>query len=280
MARSLDLRVLLALLLCISISLVHAEPLYHRKLQKHPRDVEDGKPTLLHSLTYRLFSKKKAVRQPVEDFSIAAVDSVHAVDRYKLIKRQGSGIITNSTPTTTVSESPTNTESLPISTPGGDSSTDIGTSGTPPSSTDVSTPPTTDSGSVSSPSPTPTTTTTRSTTSSIDDDDDTTTTSSTKSSTRESSSDAPSTTEEPTPTTSTSSTITGTTTNDDGSVSTYTSVVVVYPTPSGSRTDGEEPSRSGTGRPGLQSDAASATIGIKKEMLAMLGGAVALAMAL
>jgi len=67
------------------------------------------------------------------------------------------------------------------------------------------------------------------------------------------------------------------TTLSDGSLSTFTSVVVVVP----SRTTGTTSRPSSTSQnPSLQGGAASATIGLKKQMLAMLGGAVAVAMAL
>jgi len=87
----------------------------------------------------------------------------------------------------------------------------------------------------------------------------------------------------PTPTTTSdtptpsSSTMVSVTTLPDGSVSTFTSVVVVTP----SRTTGATGRASSTSQnPSLQGGAVSATIGLKKQMLAMLGGAVAVAMAL
>ncbi|KAK2789687.1 hypothetical protein FQN53_001443 [Emmonsiellopsis sp. PD_33] len=77
---------------------------------------------------------------------------------------------------------------------------------------------------------------------------------------------------EPTPTKS--STVLIPTTDSEGALSTITSVVIVHPTPT------EEPTDTPNGPPGLQTGGAAATIGFKKEMLAVLGGAVAVAMAL
>jgi hypothetical protein len=73
-----------------------------------------------------------------------------------------------------------------------------------------------------------------------------------------------------------SSTSLSTITYPDGSQSTVTDVVVVTPTALTTRTPGS-PS---TTPPSLQGGAASATIGLKNQMLAMLGGAVVVAMAL
>jgi len=84
----------------------------------------------------------------------------------------------------------------------------------------------------------------------------------------------PTTSDTPTPS---SSTMVSVTTLPDGSVSTFTSLVVVTP----SRTTGSTGRASSTSQnPSLQGGAASATVGLKKQMLAMLGGAVVVAMAL
>ncbi|PGH08849.1 hypothetical protein AJ79_05853 [Helicocarpus griseus UAMH5409] len=71
-----------------------------------------------------------------------------------------------------------------------------------------------------------------------------------------------------------SSTVLIPTTNADGSRSTFTSVVVVHPTPTNS------PSGGSNKPPGLQTGGAQPTVDIKKQMFAVIGGAVAIAMAL
>lgn len=65
-----------------------------------------------------------------------------------------------------------------------------------------------------------------------------------------------------------------TTTMPDGSLSTYTRVTVVHPTHS------ETATATGTAAPGLQTGGASVRTGLTKEISAMLGGAVIVAMAL
>ena len=61
----------------------------------------------------------------------------------------------------------------------------------------------------------------------------------------------------------------------DGSVSTITSVTIIHPTATGS----SEGSGS-TARPGLQTGGASLTTGLTREVVAIIGGAVMVAMAL
>lgn len=67
------------------------------------------------------------------------------------------------------------------------------------------------------------------------------------------------------------------TTLPDGSLSTFTSFVIVHPTRTASVT-GNPSSTSKS--PSLQNGAVSATMGLQKQMFAMLGGAVVVAMAL
>jgi hypothetical protein len=61
----------------------------------------------------------------------------------------------------------------------------------------------------------------------------------------------------------------------DGSVSTITSITIVHPTATGS----SEGSGS-TARPGLQTGGASLTTDLTREVVAIIGGAVMIAMAL
>jgi hypothetical protein len=60
----------------------------------------------------------------------------------------------------------------------------------------------------------------------------------------------------------------------DGSVSTITSITIVHPTATGSEGSGS------TARPGLQTGGASLTTGLTREVVAIIGGAVMVAMAL
>lgn len=65
-----------------------------------------------------------------------------------------------------------------------------------------------------------------------------------------------------------------TTTLPDGSLSTVTKVTIVHPTQAVTATG------AGTAAPGLQTGAAPVNAGLTKEIFAMVGGAVAVAMAL
>jgi hypothetical protein len=61
----------------------------------------------------------------------------------------------------------------------------------------------------------------------------------------------------------------------NGSVSTITSITVIHPTATGS-----SDSSGSTARPGLQTGGASLTAGLTREVFAILGGAIMVAMAL
>lgn len=238
------------LIICCAI-LVQAEPIYRRPYRA-PRDTYDDRTVAaaFQSLSFKFWNS----------VSERSIDIKHDLGvppqhdpRYQLIKRQGgTGIVTNSTPSVT-----------PTPTPTDDTSTDE-----PPVTTDVEPTETSDVPSVTttpSSGSTPQTTPAETTPPSTSEDAPTTEPS------------EPTTTEVPTVTTPTSaftSTFVGTTTDAEGDLITYTSVVLVQPT----RTGGNATPTNG--KPGLQTNGASAPVNMKNEMLAMFGGVVAIAMAL
>ncbi|KAL1960544.1 hypothetical protein VTO42DRAFT_7123 [Malbranchea cinnamomea] len=200
-----------------------------------------------------------------------AVDSNIHDRRYEVVKRQqGSGIPPNSIPTLTLipadssSSAPVETSSSVADPTTSDEEPTVSSdppvpSSTPDDSTTPMPPVTTPTGNTPLPTPTSSRTTFQTTTADSTSEEEPGTT------------QPPETTADD-ETTLSSSTVTRTTTNDDGTVQTYTSVVVVHPTRTG---DSDE---SSTVEPTLQNSAP--TVGMKKEVFAVLGGAVVAAMAL
>ncbi|KAI1981555.1 hypothetical protein LOZ53_003859 [Ophidiomyces ophidiicola] len=254
-------RAICAALLLFCCTLVHAEPI-HRHPYREPRDSQDD-PTVaaaFHALSSK-FWNSVSERSPDIRPDLGA-PAQHDL-RYQLIKRQGgSGIVTNSTPSVT----PPTPTPTPSSTPQ-QTSTNQPASTTPNASSSPSSSPSSPSTPQSSAPSSPAQTSSPASASSTPSDRPSS----------PSSTSSPQVTQQPSSSTSAfSSTLVGTTTNDKGDLITYTSVVLVQP----SRTTPTRGPTSTAGRPGLQTNGVSAPSGMKKEMFAMLGGAVVVAIAL
>lgn len=243
-------RLLFGVVLAICILSAQAEPIYHREGLK-PRQPNDDASlaAAFHALSNKISDPEKRHENP-DLGNLPQRDP-----RYEVIKRQqGSGIVNSSTPSVTPTPSPSPT----------DSESDSSSSSNSPTASETP--------SVTSESESPSLTSSKPTVTSVSR-----TSSSSKSSSVES---TPSSSERATITSESasksSSTKVGTTTDENGDPVTYTSVVVVTP---GGDASSEKPTGTRTGKAGLQTGEA-ATIGLKKEMMAMFGGAVAVAMVL
>lgn len=216
-----------------------------------------------------------------------AVEALHKEDAslaarlMKLAKRQqpADNSTSSTVPPSPSSESPPPpTSQVPSTTSEQPPETTKTPEPTTPSTTDQSTPPPTTPSTTTAPSttssekpPETTQSTEQTTTSESPSPTQSPTTFSTSSSTKPNTTPSPSTTQEPnTDTEPYTSTYESTTTLPNGSLSTVTAVTVIHPTPTDTT----------TAEPGLQTGAAAATAGLTKEIIAVVGGAVVVAMAL
>lgn len=259
---------------------------HHPSLQEILNNIDESK---IHHALHLLSDKFRHGVFPTDTNAVEALhkeDASLAARLMKIAKRQQPA--DNST--SSAIPSPSQSESTPLPTSQMPSTTK---SETPPESTTASSPstttaePTTPSSTTESSSPPPTTTTPSTTAPSTTSEKSTETTTSSSSSSSTTESPSPttfstsSTKQETTPSPTTSkkpstnsepytSTYESTTTLPNGDLKTVTAVTVIYPTPTGTT----------TAAPGLQTGAAAATAGLTKEVFAIVGGAVAVAMAL
>ncbi|WEW57350.1 hypothetical protein PRK78_002816 [Emydomyces testavorans] len=240
-----------ALLILCCVLLTHAEPI-HRRPYREPRDSYDDR-TVAAAFQALSFKFWNSVSERSIDIKHDLGAPPQRDPRYQLIKRQGgTSVVTNSTPSVTPTPEPS-TSQVTSTQPPPTSSTAVPTDTSKPSSA----PPSSQSPSSPSQSPAP----------------------STSQSPRTSAAPTSTQASSAAPTSAFSSTIIGTTTNAQGGLVTYTSVVLVQPTRTQSGGSGGA-TGSTSGKPSLQSGGAPTPVGMKKEMLAIFGGAVAVAMAL
>ncbi|EEP75462.1 predicted protein [Uncinocarpus reesii 1704] len=246
MLHSFTRRAFCALLIVACSILVQAEPL-HRRPYREPREILEDRTVAaaFQGLSFKFWNSVERSIDIKHDLGAPPQND----PRYQLIKRQGgSGIVTNSTPSVTPTPTPP-PEETPTEPPPTTSDTQPTETPNPPSDTPSSPSPTTPGSTTPPASQTPST--------------ERTTPTITNSTPRESTSVS-------------SSTFIGTTTDENGGLVTYTSVVLVRPTRPGNG-DSQE---TNSAKPSLQTNGAAAPAGMQKEMIAVLGGAVAVAMAL
>lgn len=270
--------------------------------RESPQEIADINAASLHGALHALSAKFRHGIFPTDLDAAEALQGEEPTiaSLIKLAKRQDNATASSAAPVPTVTTAPEPTSepatssAVETSETSSESSVEPTTSAQPTetsasstsetsaSSTSSASVPTETSSTVSTQTtPQPTTATTTSSTAQTTKSE-TTSVPSTLSTTKSTSSTSTSTTTHKTTTSArttehtslTTSTSKSTTTMPDGSQSTITSITVITPEATGS------PSGTAAGKPGLQTNAAALPTGMAREIVAMVGGAVVVAMAL